>query len=465
MRDLLGLGTFGSPYLTRKVVTGGIIAAVLALDLLVASGRMPIGRGLAGPEVLIGGLLAGAAIAVTLARIEYGILLLPVVATVVPFAVGTGTASPVVASTLFAAFLAVAWIARMLLTRDLALTRSPVNLPLLGFVLVAALATVGGNVVRDPLVYVWSTFYRVQIGGLAILVLSAGVLFVAMNGIRELRWIRRLVWLFLGIGAVAIVGYLLPGVGDLPGFETGGLFSMWVVALALGQALFNDRMPAWSRVALVALAAAWLLRRFFLEAGWLSGWVPALVAVSTISALRSRYLIPLVAVGVALGWVTRFEDIYATQVVGQESGGNFLRLDIWRQNLEVTKDHLLLGTGVAGYAPYYMTYFADQALSSHSNYLDVLSQTGVVGSFFFLWLLVAMFRAALDARRRWLTGFGAGFANGVMGGLAGLVVVMALGDWFIPFVYNQTIVGFRHTIHSWLFVGALASMQRLEAEE
>ena len=41
---------------------------------------------------------------------------------------------------------------------------------------------------------------------------------------------------------------------------------------------------------------------------------------------------------------------------------------------------------------------------------------------------------------------------------------MAFGDWVIPFVYNQTIGGFRYTVHSWLILGALAAMQRIDAD-
>ena len=112
-----------------------------------------------------------------------------------------------------------------------------------------------------------------------------------------------------------------------------------------------------------------------------------------------------------------------------------------------------------------MTFFPSQALSTHSNYLDVFAQTGLIGSFFFVWLLVALFRTGFQARRRWRAGFGSGFVNAMLAGLVGLVVAMALGDWFIPFVYNQTIAGFRYTVHSWLLLGALASMLHIEVPE
>ena len=39
-----------------------------------------------------------------------------------------------------------------------------------------------------------------------------------------------------------------------------------------------------------------------------------------------------------------------------------------------------------------------------------------------------------------------------------LVCAMTMGDWFIPFVYNQGIGGFRYTVHSWVFLGLMAGL-------
>jgi hypothetical protein len=38
---------------------------------------------------------------------------------------------------------------------------------------------------------------------------------------------------------------------------------------------------------------------------------------------------------------------------------------------------------------------------------------------------------------------------------------MALGDWVIPFVYNQTIAGFDYTIESWLGIGMLVALDAI----
>ena len=35
----------------------------------------------------------------------------------------------------------------------------------------------------------------------------------------------------------------------------------------------------------------------------------------------------------------------------------------------------------------------------------------------------------------------------------------ALGDWFLPFVYNIGIAGFRASVLGWLFLGGLLAME------
>ena len=97
-------------------------------------------------------------------------------------------------------------------------------------------------------------------------------------------------------------------------------------------------------------------------------------------------------------------------------------------------------------------------MSTHSDYVDIVLETGLVGSIIFLWLIGSLIVVGWRARGQWHRGFESGFSKGAFGGLIGLIVAMQLGDWFIPFVYNQTIVGFQYTVHSWVFLGFLAAL-------
>ncbi|HEY3111050.1 MAG TPA: O-antigen ligase family protein, partial [Chloroflexota bacterium] len=140
--------------------------------------------------------------------------------------------------------------------------------------------------------------------------------------------------------------------------------------------------------------------------------------------------------------------------------GDLTRLDIWANAWAMVARFPLLGSGPAGYAVYFQSLFSDTgfAMSTHSNYWDVLLETGFLGAAIFAWLMAALVVVGLRACWRWRTGFEGGYAAAGLGGLTGLLLAMGLGDWLIPFVYNQTIAGFRYTVHSWVFLGFLGSL-------
>jgi O-antigen ligase len=112
--------------------------------------------------------------------------------------------------------------------------------------------------------------------------------------------------------------------------------------------------------------------------------------------------------------------------------------------------------GPAGYAVYNMTYNPRDARSTHNNYFDVLAQTGIVGFACFIWFLVRSFRVlkrnALAIKHG--NDFEHGFVMLAFGGISGVILAMMLGDWVLPFAYNQTITGFDNAVLTWVFLGA-----------
>jgi hypothetical protein len=394
---------------------------------------------------------------------EVALILIPVAAVVLRYTLQAGHQSVIVASLVLAALLTGVWLIGMLLRKDFRLRPSPANTPLLLFAIVNILALLWGNASLDPRVEVWPEFPITQLGALGITLLSIGVFFLAANSIRDRRWVSGLVGVFLLLGTLPVLTGLLSI--SLPfQLQTGGLFPMWVIAMAYSQALFNHRFPNWVKVGLLLLTAAWCYRVFFVGITWISGWLPALVAIGAITFFRSKRLFILLMVVATIFVVVRW-DFYYTAIFEQSRlEGDYGRLAAWSRNWSVTKDHLLLGTGPAGYALYYMTFFPGDAMATHSNYLDVLAQTGVLGLVAFAWFLFAVWRSGRGLWRREPDGFIAAFAAGVMGGFCGLLVAMALGDWFIPFVYTQTIAGFDYTVHSWLLLGTLVGISSMGAK-
>jgi hypothetical protein len=67
--------------------------------------------------------------------------------------------------------------------------------------------------------------------------------------------------------------------------------------------------------------------------------------------------------------------------------------------------------------------------------------------------------------RRELSGrrdFEEAFANATLAGCVGALVAMMLGDWVLPFAYNQTITGFDNASYTWIFLGGMVSLYHIE---
>lgn len=442
-------------YLHRAIlVKGTIITGLILVNTLVAGSGI-----LMRPKLVLlglGVLVAGVAIY----RLEYGILGLFLTAAVVRLSLPTGTRSQIPASMIVAALLITIWLATMLVRKDFRLKPAETNLPLLGFVAASAFSLIWSNVFRPLDVIVWPTFPLVQLGGLAIIVLSAGSFLLVGNVLGSLRWVKRLWVLFVIIG-VANITLELVRITHIR-LNTRGLFPTWIVSLAYGQVLFNQRLPRWQRPLLVVLVAAWVYRVFFSGITWISGWLPTVVVILALSFLKSKRLFAVLLV-LVLGHVVLDYDFYYERVWVYSLHEDAGRLAAWQRNWEVTREHLLFGTGPVGYAVYYLTYFRHQAMASHSNYVDVLSQTGIVGSFFFLWFLASLLKTGMTTQRRLEDGtFASALGKSLFCGFLGVVGVMFLGDWLLPFVYTHGLSGFDHAIYSWIMLGVMVSLRDIE---
>jgi O-antigen ligase len=99
-------------------------------------------------------------------------------------------------------------------------------------------------------------------------------------------------------------------------------------------------------------------------------------------------------------------------------------------------------------------------MATHNNYIDLISQTGVVGSAFYLAIFgVLLWRGWVVYNRvKGRRDFSEALAVAALGGTCGCIVIMAFGDWLLPFAYTQTIAGFSYSVYNWLFMGTIVSL-------
>jgi O-antigen ligase len=294
-------------------------------------------------------------------------------------------------------------------------------------------------------------------------VLSAGTFFLVANQMHDLRWLRRLTWAFLVIGALSVlVRSVLPAIGlptrDL--FQPAGtVFYIWLIAMAFSQAVLNrDLHPGW-RWLLGGLVLVTLYILFFLKFGDKSGWLSSFVCIAAIITARSwragLVLIPIAVLGALYLW---------SGIVATDDYSISTRFDALLIMAQIIKISPLWGLGFANYywyTPLFPIRGYAVSFNSHNNYVDIVAQTGVVGLICFLWLLWELGWLGWRLRKDAPAGFAQAYVYGALGGLAGMVVAGMLGDWVLPFFYNLGLNGFRSSVLGWVFLGGLVSLEQM----
>jgi hypothetical protein len=340
-------------------------------------------------------------------------------------------------------------------------TPSRTLLPLLFFIVVAALSFGVGQL---P----WLTFalhapLGAQLGGLSIIVLSAGTFLVVANQIHDLRWLSWMTWAFLAIGTLSILfRSVLPALGlstrDLF-LPVGTVFYIWLVAMAFSQAMFNrDLHPGW-RLALGGLVLVTLYVLVVLKFADKSGWLSSFVCIAAIITARSW------RAGLALVPVALLAAFYLwSGLVATDEYSISTRFDAWLIMAQIIKISPLLGLGFANYywyTPLFPIRGYAVSFNSHNNYVDIVAQMGVLGLVCFLWFVWELGRLGWRMRTNVPSGFAQAYVYGAFGGLAGMVVAGMLGDWVLPFFYNVGLNGFRSSMLGWLFLGGLVSIEQM----
>mgnify|MGYP005841523827 CR=1 FL=1 len=417
----------------------GFLSAQKSPELVVAVGAAP---------------LALVIIAQVARKIEMGVVLIFASAAFVRLSIPTGTESKVVASLVLTGIVVAFWVARMLVVeKRLQLKPAPTNLPLLGFICAAVISLFWGIAFRDPLVVTWSTFPFVQLASLTVMILLPGAFLLVGNCVEDIIWLKVMVGLVLVTGAIGLAcefwAITIP-------VNVLGIFPMWAAAVSCALAFFDRKLHPWKRVLLLAFSAGWIWYGYFRRLTWLAAWMPSFAALSVVSFRRSKwFIVPIVVASILVS-----RQYIETTYQGEMAISGQTRLAAWTQNWQVTSKHLLFGTGPAGYAAYYMSYFPSRAIASHSNYIDILSQTGIVGLFFHLCFFGALFWSGyrLCQRLKGQSDFMEGMANAAFAGTVGCIVAMGIGDWLYPFAYTQTIAGFDYAVYNWLLMGTIPAL-------
>jgi hypothetical protein len=427
--------------------------------------------------LFFGVLGAGLVGLLALRSMSIALTLLVSISVVLNISLSTGTQSQVNATIILVALLTAVWIIRMLVSeKRIWLVPSPLNNPLLAFLLVFILAWLAGYAIKDEQVSFPGNAFQVQAGQFAMFALSVAALFLTANHAFEEKTLQSWTWIILILGIAAISSDILK-IQPQPLPAVKGAMQMWPFVLLFAHLLFNPDLKPEFRLFGWPLLGLWAYWVYYTPTFNTKGlWVPALLAMGLLLALRSLKLSVLtgVVVLVLLHSTGAFDALLAA-----ESASSYRPL-IWQDVLHMASKNWLLGLGPANYMYYWPSlglnsltlqqaiqnqpWMAQQwgtyiVVPSHNMYVDILAQSGVFGLIIFLVFLILALRFGWRLSLRFQPGFYKAHILGVLCGFAAMAIgSFWFADWLIPFVYNITISGFRHSVYSWLLLGTLVSI-------
>jgi O-antigen ligase len=400
---------------------------------------------------------------------EWGLLAIIPVTFLVPITVGTGTNVSLNATILFVAFLFAVWLVRMFLfQKDVRLAATRLNTPVLLFILATTVSLAFGN---TPLILLATQKASVpaQLGGWMILVFSIGMLLLGANSL-HFTWLKAFVWSFLAFGAVYTFFCILysdAGANQLF-FQEGissAIFWIFLAVLGFGQLFFNKELSLKWRLLAVGISVAGLVFGWVRGKEWLAGWLPPLIGVYILVWLRSWKLALLVTVIGAVVLIPAFPELYAKVYTPDQEWSTYTRWLTWSMMSQIVKASPIFGVGPAN--PYHYSrlfsyggYFLK--LNSHNNYWDIATQTGLVGLVLFIWIVIELAVLGFRLRKQLTDGFSQSYVNSVLAGFAAMLASGMMADWFLPYLYNIGIPGFRSSVLAWLFLGGLLSMDVIQ---
>ena len=377
-----------------KLIRGLIIVGVLLLSILISlrSTRLPL-------QLILTLLLGIGAVVVFLNWPPIGLMLIMVVGMFVPL-VGPGGFN---GSILLVALLLGLWVLDMVVRqRKIQLVASRTMLPIFIFIGICILALGMGQFDWYP--FAIQAPMDAQLGGFAIYILSAGAFLLVANQVRDLHWLQAIVWFFLLLGGLYVIARLIPGVGGIVtslyqrGVHSNSIFWIWLVALSFSQAVFNNRLRIGLRAGLVGVALITLYVGFVQAGTWRSGWIPPLVTIALILYFRyNRILWVFVPLALIYGL------ILANQSIAAESYSWLTRVEAWKIVLNISKINPIFGTGFANYywyTPLFPILGWYVSFNSHSQYVDLIAQVGLLGLACFLWFFWEIGRLSMSLRAR-----------------------------------------------------------------
>lgn len=350
-----------------------------------------------------------------------------------------GRSVTVRADDVFIVVIFLGWMARMAVNKELGLLRkTPLNVVILIYSLVCIISTLYGFL-RGYVVLTTSAFYFLKYFEYFL------VFFLVTNNLKTKQQAKRFIYLILFVGLIASVfawtqraegidRVSAPFEGKGGEANTLGGYLVLVLSIAAGILLNTSRLKE-RFFSIIFIALAFPVVLFTLSRG---SWLSMLLAVIALFFLSPRgktilFIGAMSAILVAPMIIPkevkeRYESTFvgpkhfqvgAKKITLDESAS--ARIDTWRYGFAAWVYEPVLGFGVS-----------HAGAAFDNQYMRVLIETGIVGIFVFLAMIMTIYKAVTASLRQlWDDGFYRGYMTGLMAGLTGLLLHSCTAATFI----------------------------------
>lgn len=322
------------------------------------------------------------------------------------------------------------WLIRIKEDREFSFTRTPLNLPILFFILLASLPLIRSINIHHSI----SALYR--------LISYSLIYFLVANNIKSKLEIKKLILSILGVSVLVTFYGLIeffthnfaPPFSTFPNQNVFASFLLIPLSLALGMLLFGKERGGGKRIALRIMIILFLLAIITTRSR--GAFLSLALIVTFLGYLKSkRYAL------IALALLILIFSLLPTPVnsplmrlitVGGKDPYAYTRISIWKSALSIIKDHPFLGTGLGTFSDAFPGYsfpvkgvfarFGKKASFAHNEYLQIASEMGIFALGIFIWLLCAFFKKAKEILKNLQGKEEYGLVIGLVAGIVGVLI-------------------------------------------
>ncbi|MEW6606950.1 MAG: O-antigen ligase family protein [bacterium] len=296
----------------------------------------------------------------------------------------------------------IGWIIRMIITRRFEIIGTPLNIPILLFIITLFLSTI------------FSSYPIAALDKTESMIRHLLLYYLVVCGIKDAATAKKIIMVLL-IAVAIESGYII--LQYLYNFKLFGIISHDGVSkyltenraiggavgiiFPIGFSLWVFSNSAYKKIALGIINLLILAVLLFTQTRGV--WVGVILALIFIIIIgirkKKKILLSLFAFVIIIPFI--FPKEATNQVLSIFSdktlGG---RTYLWRDSLQIVKDYPVFGTGPGTFIHiYYPEYFSKEAMENkdfghlhcHNNFVNVAVEGGILGLFAFIWLLVASF--------------------------------------------------------------------------